>query len=427
MMKKVLLYLNKVYNNEKLLISLIFLLSCIISVVFLVFFANIGPEGHMALGTDYLQCYAPIAENIISGKDIILNKEYVRCAPGYAFLLVPIFYLSDAFSLGRVPLILFFNVILTAISAAILFLIARNVFSKNVSLISSLLWLSYPLNQWLIKNPNSEVPFITLLLLGTLLYMKLVNNPEDKKYAFWSGLAMGIAALVRPIGLLVPLVLIMLVFFLINQPLKKKAITAFIILLGSIVFILPWELYALNKTGDLMPLSTGGPATIREGFYFGARSGAGGDKFKASEDVMNFMAKIYSEPVVNNKSYRELAGLLWRETLNSPTAFFKLMIIKIARSWYGTSQLWLEWRIALLQLPYLIFGTAGVFFAIKKHKEKSKQIMVLLAPIAYFWLMVVATLSIARYMIPVMAFVAIFSAVALYHIFLEKHFKKYAT
>lgn len=402
--------------------GVIFLASCIVSAVFLTFFTGIGPTGHMVLGSDYLQCYEPTAESIIGGQGSIINKEYVRCAPGYSFLLVPIFLMSDTFDIERVWFIIFFNVILTAFSALLVYLIAKNIFGKNVAILSALLWLLYPFNQWLVKNPNSEIPFMALLLVAILFFMKVPEGAVQKRYAFLAGLMLGSAALVRPIGILMPLVLAVLLFFLANISKKGKIILSLLVIVGSIVFVLPWELYAFAKTGDLMPLSSGGPGTIREGFYFGARAGEGGDRFKSSEDVMEFMDRVYREPVRDNKSYGELFSLLKREVFSYPVAFAKIMIIKMGRAWYGTSQMWLENRIALVQLPYLTLGVFGIMTAFRHRREKLKQIIVILAVVMYFWLMVTATLSIMRYTIPAMSLIIIFSALAIDVLF-KKYFK----
>ncbi len=77
---------------EKRLFILIFIFSVFISLVFLFLARNVGPEGHRIPGPDYLSCYAPMAENIIQGKGIPVKEDsYIRCAPGYHIILLPIF------------------------------------------------------------------------------------------------------------------------------------------------------------------------------------------------------------------------------------------------------------------------------------------------------------------------------------------------
>lgn len=424
MMKRVLDLLRKMYHSEKLLLMSIFLISCLFAVGFLFFFKNIGPEGHRVPVSDYVQCYAPITENIIQGKSAIINNQYVRCAVGYPLVLAPIFVLADAIGLDRFSFIIFFNVIFAAFSSVILFLLVKNVFNKKIALMASVLWMSYPLHQWFIKNAHTEIPFILILLLAVLFFVNFFTGAGKKYYIFFTGTLLGFASLVRPIGLLISLVLAILIFIVFNISLKKKLILLLLLILGNVMILAPWEYYVFLKNGNFAPISDGGPEGFRYGFTFGAKTGEGGDTYKGPQDVIDIMNNINSVKIKNNKSYGEILSILGNEAIKSPFAFTKLMIIKAARSWYGTSELWLENKIVLIQLPYLILGILGIIFSFKFYKDKIRYIIMFLSIIAYFWFMTTATLSIMRYIVPVMPFVIIFSSVAMYY-FLEKYLKNH--
>jgi len=423
-MKQALELLKKMYNSKRLLLASIFLISCFFSVAFLFFLKNIGPEGHRVPVSDYVQCYAPITENIIQGKSAIINNQYVRCAIGYPLILTPIFLLADFADVSRFSLLIFFNVIFAALTSVILFLLVKSIFNKNIALISSFLWMSYPLNLWFIKNAHTEIPFILILLLALLLFVNFFIGAGKKYYILLAGALLGFASLVRPIGLLISLILAILIFIALhNISIKKKFILLLLLILGNVMIIAPWEYYVFLKNGNFAPISDGGPEGFRYGFTFGTRTGDGGDTFKGPQDVIDVMNNINSVKINNNKSYGEILSILGNEAVKSPVAFMKLMVIKAVRSWYGTSELWLENKILLIQLPYLILGIMGIIFGFKFYKDTMRYIIIFLSIIAYFWFMTTATLSIIRYMVPVMPLVIIFSALAIYTI-VQKIFQK---
>src|SRR4030043_215936 len=110
--------LNNIYNTRKLLLFSIFLLSCIVSVVFLIILGDVGPSQHSVPGSDYSDFYEPVADNILAGKGITKDGEIaLRYPPGYPIILVAIFGLGKVLGISKLGLIVFFNVIMSAISA----------------------------------------------------------------------------------------------------------------------------------------------------------------------------------------------------------------------------------------------------------------------------------------------------------------------
>jgi len=114
----------KIYQNQKLLLTFIFLLSLFVSTVFLFVLGNVGPVEHGVPGSDYSGFYKPLAENILAGKGFILGDGKNIDAPGYPFFLALIFLLARFLQIGELQLIVFFNLLLTAVSACLLYLLA---------------------------------------------------------------------------------------------------------------------------------------------------------------------------------------------------------------------------------------------------------------------------------------------------------------
>ena len=402
---------NKIYNSKRLLLISVFFVSILFSSIFLIFLGKVGPLQHETPGTDYLSFYQPVANNILHGEGITIGGELgLRYPPGYPIVLAVIFGLAEFLSVNELNLVVIFNVIVAAGSVCLLFLIAESVFNKKIALISSLLWLSYPFSLWFLKNPNTEVPFIFLLYLGIWLYLLAI-----KKNHFWliffSGAVLGFASLIRPIGLLFPILLILFAFFLFKGNSKKLCfLLALVLLAGNLVTILPWEIHVFSQTGKIVPLSSSGPTAIIDGLTFAVRPGTGDDQVMVSEDVLKLMKRADNEDLSTGA---KIFNFIAKELTSNPVSFVKLISWKLARSWYATSQMWWEGKILLVQLFYLLFVLVGITFSFRNYKDKIKEVVFFLTIILFFWGMTFLALSILRYMVPVMGIVIIFSAIAI--------------
>jgi len=421
-MESILIFFRHIYRDKKLLLFFVFLISLFASLVFLLLFKNVGPSQHNTPGTDYLNLYKPVAQNLLEGKGFTKEGQLItRIPPGYPVFLTVVFGLSSFLRVEELQLIVFFNVFISALATCFLFLLVDSIFNKKIALISAILWASYPFNLWFIKNPNTEVPFVFFLYLGIWLYILAVKKRRIG-FIFLAGVSIGLTSLIRPISMLLPLLLFLLVFFLLKKSSRKiKIFLALILLLGSLAAIIPWEGYILLKTGDIIPLSTNGPSSIVGGFTFALRSTESGERASVPGDVLVLMKQIKKE---QPNSLAEVFRFFNYELRNRPISFFKLIGIKIARAWYATSQMWYEKEILTVQIFYLVFATLGLVPMLKKNKEKIGYIVLLLAIVFFFWGMTIIALSILRYMVPVMGLVLVFSAFSVEYILSLGWFKK---
>ena len=409
-----------IYKNKRLLIFLFFL-SLFFSLIFLLLFKNIGPPQHRIPGTDYLTIYKPVANNILGGRGITKEgKLSIITPPGYPIILSMIFGLSYFLEIPELKLIVIFNVLVVAITCCFLFLVSKLLFNKKIALISVFLWMLYPFNLWLIKNPNTEVPFILFLYLGIYLYI-LALKKGNWKHIFLAGISFGFTSLIRPISLLLSFLLALLFLFLAKDIFKRKRFfLAVILLIGSILTILPWELYVFVQNGEIIPLSILGPRAFKAGFTFALRKGAGGDEVVVPVDVRALMKRAEAK---NFSGGYDIIYFCLKELINRPIPFLKLLGLKILRTWYATSQKWYETLILAIQAPYLLSAFAGLISAIKIYRKKKRNVILLLGIIFYFWIMTIYAHSILRYMIPVMGLVVIFSAITI-NILITKLTKK---
>lgn len=407
-MRLILSLFDNIYSNKKSLLVFIFLASILCSLFFLFFFSNIGPAQHRIPGTDYFSYFEPMANNILQGKGLTLNETLpLNLAPGFSVILSGVFAFSKITGIDKLDLVVVLNVILTALACCFLFLIAKEIFNRRIALITSFLWMSYPFNLWLIKNPNTEVPFIPLLYLGIFLYI-LALKKRSLKFTFSAGFILGLASFIRLIGLFLPLFLALLIFFFLRSNSKRRQVSLVIVLLiGNLVAIFPWMVCAFLATGGFIPVSDLGPLSFTIGNVWLLGTEEGGD-LVLSDDVTMLIEKIRAEDL---SSGVKIFKFLTQELINRPITLIKLMGLKLARSWYATSQQWWERETLAVQILYLITGIGGILYGIRAAKNKIRDLILLLSIIFYFWGITFTNVSILRFMIPAMGLVIIFSAI----------------
>lgn len=405
-MKKI---ISKFINCRKWTLLVILFASILASFAFVIVFGGVGPSQHAVPGTDYFNCYKPFAQSIIAGNWIFLDKGSVVCAaPGYPLFIAVILQISNFLNIGELELILVFNIIITALSCCLLFLLADFLFGRKTAIVAAFLWMTYPFNLWFIKNPNTEIVFILLLLFSTWLYLSSLKKGGLKLLSL-AGFIMGLNILFRPIALFLPFLFAIFIFFIErDKALSKKILLVIVFLLFALIPVSFWETAISSATGQFILLSSGGPSSIVDGLTFALKSGAGGDKVDVPADVLALMERANDS---NLNSVSKIAKFLWGETIHNTGGFLKLICLKLIRSWYATSQKWWEGKILLVQFLYLIPSFFGFVYIWKKCREKKREILLLLAIILYSWFMTVVALSIMRYMIPAMALIIIFFAV----------------
>lgn len=399
----------RIYEDKKLILISIFVISVLASLFFLIFLRDIGPLEHKIPGTDYLYYYAPVADSISEGQGIPV-KEYIgtRYPIGYPFILSVLFSTSDLLDIERLKLIVIFNVLVTALATCFLFLFVKSIFNKKIALISAFLWLSYPFNLWFIKNPNTEVPFILLFYLALWMYVLGIQKHSFKLFLV-SGALIGFMSLIRPISIFLPTLFVIFIFFLVKKSqLAQKILLSSLLLAAYIIVISPWIIYVYLNIGKVIPLSAGGPPSISAGLTMMISEAEERGKVILPPDVINLINKSKNR---NMESFENIASFSIQELINQPIVFLKLIGIKMTRAWYATSATWWEKQILLIQLIYLIPGLVGIILWFKKFKNKILYFIFLLTIIFYFWAVTVAALSILRYMIPVMAIWMIFVAI----------------
>lgn len=378
----------------------------------LLFWVALPASSQTNENSDYLNFYEPIARAIAEGQGPrhANGTPAVRYPPGFPVLLAGIFKVSSFLNVSEASVYSAFTLLCIGMASVFLFKLAQSLWGQRPALVSALLWITNPFALWLTKQPNSEIPFIVVFYGGFYLFWhSLLRRDCSWPIFFLSGLLAGLAMLIRPItiGIALPMGIIL---WLVRRetPARRRAFLAAMVLAGNLVVIFPWEAWIYSTTGKIIPLSTGGAVSIRDGLTFAVSSNGYREPVRVPQDVASVMADVASGSD-QTSSVGDLISLIIDKLQTQPLAVTKLFALKAARSWFGTDSGRFETAIVLSQIVYLFLGLGGIAAAWRRGAIARQLALSVALIVLYFWGMTVLALSILRYMLPAMGLLFVFT------------------
>lgn len=365
--------------------------------------------------TDYTGYYRPVAENVLDGEGLkdIEGDPATRYPPGYPLVLTAVFAGADLVGVSHTTAVSVFKILALAATCLVLFLITRLLFPPPVAWLAALLWATYPINLMVATQPYSEIPFTLVLYAAVLLLLRGVRSGRiSLTLAVGLGVLTGVASLIRPAAIAMGLPLSALVWFWSRrQAGGYRAVLVAALLAGNFLVLAPWEIWAWDRTGDVIPLSSGGTESIVAGLTVGSQVDQEGDAGLPG-DVADLMADVAARED-SFETTGDVASYLADEFGERPLTIVKLVLVKAARSWYATDSLRHESYVALLQVPYLLLTGAGLVLAFRGRKLVRQAGLLVVVLTLYYWAVTITVTSIIRIMSPVAGLLMPFAAMTL--------------
>ncbi len=364
-------------------------------------FVPAGPAANE--NSDYLNYYEPVAQNLAAGKGLVTNSGLpgTHYPPGYPLLLATAFKLAAWFSLSPETANWGLTLISHLFAAVFIFLLAQKLWGNIGGFVAALAWISYPPILWLSKQPSSEIPFMAVFYGSVCLLWSAYWRQARWHFYVLAGFLGGIAALIRPIGLGAMVMMgLGLLLATRGQNLRMRLALVCLLLLGNLLAIFPWQVWVYARTGKVVLLSGNLVPSIRDGLRFAVNLKKYRQAVSVPEDVREMMQRIdgrFDEMV----SLPSVAKVVRDEASPQPMALVKLLLIKAARSWYATDSGRREGLILLLQIVYLGLVAVGGWRAWKAGGQSRQLFFGIALTLLYFWGMTILTLSILRYLTPI--------------------------
>ena len=398
-------------QRELGLIVAVFVLAMLVSAAF---WAILPSEYRENQSSDYSNAYEPVARAIAAGRGIVTPEGELatRYPPGFSLALAGVFRLGDALGVSDETMLLAFRLLCAGLSAVLVYALARLVWSPRLALLPALAWLSYPFFLWLTKQPNSEVPFVPVLYGALYLFWLAVarraTGPRAWALYLLAGGLVGAAMLIRPAALGLSVVLAAVLFLCAGREVNRRARLGYggLVLIGSLLVVLPWEAAVYARTGEIIPLSSGGAMTIHDGLTFLAVPKEYRREVAVPEDVAALGWAIHERRRETDTTGGVLR-VVAEEAQRAPAAFGKLLLLKGARSWYGIDSRILEIPTMVLQVVYLALIVWGGLFARRQGGLLWRMTAGNWLIVLYFWGMTLLVVPLLRYMVPVMGLLLI--------------------
>lgn len=377
--------------------------------------------------TDYFISYYPVAKGILDGKwartpDNMLATHH---PPGYALLISGMMVVSNWTGADLEAVIRATNVVLYGLIAALLFELASFAVSTKVAVWATVFWVLYPINIFQLKQPNPEPPFILCVIaLVTLLLKLFVERRPKLRLAFAVGTALSVAAYLRSVAVFLgPVASVATAFLPLTRSPKERMRLAGMVLLGTLVWMTPWELFVWVEGKQFIPMSSAGPWAMIDGLKFTPDTtippldpADAGDPSKAANVVRmpdEVKALVFRARQREMSSIGDCYSFLAGEFAASPVVVFKFLLMKMARCWYSTFSGVLDMKILIMNLPLILLALVGLVLMYRGTERERALAIILVAFTLYSWAIATLVLPIFRYLTPSMGLLFIPAAHAL--------------
>lgn len=398
--------LKKYY--PQLLLALIFLIGIALRLFFVAEQSPLLIEQHPP-GSDMLRYYN-WAQKIYQGQS---TSGVFQTPPFYPYLLGGIFKISG----GSLKMVLALQMILGLFSAYLLYLIAKDCFSRPVALIALFLYLTY--SQFILYEQvmltDSLGVFLTILFLWFVL--EFYKKPNYWRALLGGGL-LGLAALNRPTILGFLPLLFLWVIFIFREPRMKRLTYGLLLAGGAFLVILPATIHNYRQTGEFVLISYIGGVN----FYLGNGEGAQG-WFHYPPRYKELQAQIDQE----NLSPAQQSRRWYQETFSyiksHPGNFISLVWRKFNLFWgrweipQNLNYSYLQARYPFFRVPLPTFGIIaplgllGMIILWRSSPNPYHGLMMLF--VAFYSGAIIIFLVVGRYRFPVVPLLILFAAYAL--------------
>ena len=393
-------------------VSILFFASLAIGAVFVI---GLPEHYRPSINADYPTHYKPTAENILHGRGVTGSNGQLQLTypPGYPVFLAFAYGVAGMLKLPADGTVIAFGLLCGSASAVFVYLTAVLHFGKSIGLLSWFLWATYIPNLATLLHPNSEVPFMLFLFCGIwVLSRGLFGKGGAVTAGSLAGVLLGAAALVRPVALFLPFVLALAVFAFAGLRTRKRIVMSLLLLVGFGISTAPWEIYVKARTQKFIPLCLNGPSSMLDGLEFAIVSGTSGEQANIPDQLRSLMETTRDQRA-SMKSVGDVGRFVRQQAESNREGLLQLVFFKLVRSWYGMYSQRSETLVLLLQCPYLILMATGYVVVIKRAQRfKSSSLFLSVIP-AYFLGMSMLVMPLLRYMVPAIAFLMPFAAIAL--------------
>jgi 4-amino-4-deoxy-L-arabinose transferase-like glycosyltransferase len=364
----------------------VFLLAFLIRLTLVLLVPDLIPEPE-----DKLQRYDPIALSLVEGKGFSLgDKPSAVAGPIYPAFLSVIYLL---FGYSRTVLRVFLSLI-DAGNCLLVYAIAKNFFGGRIPILAAVSVAFHPSFIALVFTGTSESLFV---FLHTLFVYALCLAFHQQKFRSFllSGILLGVATLCRAVPLLLP-VFILPAFFVSDHKNHGRSFFHFTIFILAFAFLLsPWIVRNYLVFDRFVPVQSWGGIH----FYWATPGKRGSGERMIDRERIATM-----DEVGRDKYYYSLA---FERIRQAPEEFFEGMGRRFLQMWYKTHSGTHDAMLLFLNGGLVFLATLGITIS----RSRWKELSLLWCVIAYYIILHMFLIALARYLLPVIPILTMFAMI----------------
>lgn len=408
-------------------------------------------------------------EYLAIAKNLAISGEYSKSAvapfipnffrlPGYSFWLALVFLVFKSFT----PAI-FLGMLIFALSAPIVYLITREVFSEKLAFWSGIVFALEPRMAFSAPFLLSEQIFIPLFLLTIFFAVKFINYHEQKRFILLSAALFGLLALFKAIILYFWPIFIIFLYLQLKKKCQSFKSAIKIIALSISIFVVvmaPWLIRNKIVLNTWQLSSTGG-LVIYWGHLEILERYLGTPSTLAYQKLIDRANKLIGTDFESVESAKILTREAFAEIKNHPREYFRVYISNlplffitdgyngiisytsnVRQNYVNFSDLLLRLKFRdffkelgdfsifnvilpivgrIIWLGLTILSFLGIYLSIKNMAEKRLIIILFAFLILYFAILTGPIGFDPRYRMPVNAFLIIFALVAVFKLMKKEY------
>lgn len=379
--------------------------------------------------------YQPQVQSLLDGRGFLstTGQALTRYPPVYPMLLASQFFMADAAGLARRDVHSVVTVAMASLAGVLAFLTALLFVRPRCALAVGMAVTLMPHFAYATLEPLSLVPYTACMLSVVFLVLRELDQGRLHRTS-WAliGLLTGLMMLIRPIAILLPLLIVAVQQCAFRHTaVKARTHAAAAFVLALLLTLLPWEAWTYSQRGNLIPLSTGGSVSLRDGISFDHKDFRTPMEFGPRlQELQQRVSHAYTD--LNRRG--EFRRFILDELRRDPIAVAQLYALKSVRAWYGTDAHNLRVELAgklfavALLLPTLFsLVLLGRRTRPQRHRARSSDLDPLESPaielelwsavlivglLLYHWAFATVFVSIVRYMVPVFVLLPILWCIA---------------
>lgn len=368
--------------------------------------------------TDLTTFYRPVAERLLDGDGLTTpdGAAALRYPPGYPVLLAAAFGPADALGVAHDTAATTLGLVAAGGAGVVLWALARRTFDTTVAGVAVALWSLHPVHLWLTKQPNSELPYELFLFASVLACTPTLQGRGTWRSTALAGALLGAATLVRPAGLalVVPLVVVLAVVDR-GRPATVRAGSAGAALAAFVLVLAPWSAWASSQAGHPVLVADAVTVNVVEGLTLGADGPDEAGRVAAPDGARSLAIEAWRQQD-RLQDGDELVGFLGDQLAERPGAVAQLVVVKAARSWYGTDTGRAEPLLAVGQAALLVAVAGGGWVAWRRGPTARRYVLLASGLVVASWATAVAVDSLLRHLVPASGLLFPLLAAGLVHV-----------